>query len=248
MAKARSFVAPDPELVRKVLLRAEQHPLFPQVERSRVERMVQVATRRLSSVTLAVENLWDTHNVSAVLRSAEGLGLMDVHVVEHPQRFKKHRGITHGADRWLNVHRYSSATQVLDHLSEAGFLICAADVGAGCVPVTEVPVDRPLAVVVGSEKDGLSETTRERADMRFSIPMTGFTGSFNVSVSAAISLWEITRQRRESMGRAGDLHEPQIDQLVRLWIDSNTTAGKKQANRPRRATRPDVPPETASKD
>ena len=230
--KAQSFSAPDRGLVRSLLSRAQQHPLYPEIAPERVERMVEVATQRLGSITLAIENLWDTHNVSAVLRSAEGLGLSEVHVVEHPQRFKKHRGITHGADRWLEVHRYSSSEELLRKLSYSGYLICAADVGAGCVSVTEVPVDRPVALVMGSEKDGLGEATRERADLRFSIPMTGFTGSFNVSVSAAVSLFEITRRRRLRLGRAGDLSEQQLEQLITRWMERNTTAGKKRTNQP----------------
>ena len=98
----------DDVLVQKLRESGCLHPATGSMRQSRFERMVQVASRRLASVTVVLENLADTHNCSAVVRSAEGLGLSSVHVVEQPRRFRKHHQILKGADRWIDIQRHRS--------------------------------------------------------------------------------------------------------------------------------------------
>ncbi len=185
----------------------------------RINRMVSVSERRLISVTLVLENVHDNHNVSAMIRSAEGFGLNDIHIVEEPVPYQVNRAILKGADRWVNIHRHERVIDCLSTLKDQGYKIAVADVGPGCVELGELPVDAPLALVMGSERDGLSMMAKDMADMRFMIPMAGFTESFNVSVSAAISLYDITMRRRRFILPAVGEHVPEtIEADVSDWL------------------------------
>ena len=183
----------------------DAHPLRDEVTARRRERIAEVALRRLSSITVVMENVADPHNASAVLRTAEGLGVSTLHVVEQPNRWEKNRAITRGADRWVEVVRHKGLARCLGDLSAAGFQLLAADVGEGCVPVHEIDVTRPTALVFGSEHAGLSKRALALTDARFTVPMVGFVESFNVSVSAALTLFDVTRRRRAFLGVTGDL-------------------------------------------
>lgn len=184
----------------------------------RLRRMIDVVRDRLASVTVVLENLYDPHNASAVVRSAEGFGLDAVHVVEQPNRFAPARAIVRGADRWLSVRKHRGLQACVAELVAADFLVCAADVGEGCLPLDAVPVDRPVALVFGSEHDGLSRRAKSLAEARFTIPMCGFTGSFNVSVSAAIALHHISLRRRAFLGTSGDLSPTMQRERVEAWL------------------------------
>lgn len=216
---------------RQVILEGlRQHPVANEILPQRLERMADVLSQRLCSLTVVLENLFDSHNTSAVIRSAEGLGLFETHVVESLHRFRKAKKITHGADRWLEVRRHSDLTSCLQVLRAQNFTLACADVGPGCVPLEEVPVEEPLAVVLGSEKAGLSRAARRAADVRFTVPMLGFTESFNVSVSAAVALYSLQRRRRSLLGELGDLPIDRAIETGQSWIESTrerrTRAGR----------------------
>ena len=181
------------------------HPLGAHVSARRRARMAAVLARRLTSVSVVAENLYDPHNVSAIVRTAEGFGLDRLHVVEQPNPWRKNPAILRGADRWVSIVRHRGLTRCLSDLMADGFLLCVADVGAGCVPVDEIPVDQKVAIVLGSERDGLSARAKRLADVRFTVPMAGFTESFNVSVSAAVTLFSVTSRRRAILPGEGEL-------------------------------------------
>jgi tRNA (guanosine-2'-O-)-methyltransferase len=225
MAPLDSLPPGDP--ARNAALRAllEEDPLAEQVTERRKDRIVEVVERRLASVTVVMENLYDPHNVSAVVRTAEGFGLDAVHVVEQPNRFQRNPAILRGADRWVRLPRHPGLNRCLSDLMAQGFLLCAADVGEGTVPIHEVPVDRPVAIVLGSERDGLSKAAKGLTDVRFSIPMAGFTESFNVSVSAALALFDLSRRRRELLGNEGDLGFDAVRERALAWLHKSAERG-----------------------
>lgn len=171
----------------------------------RCQRVLDVATARLRGVTVVMENLADPHNVAAVLRTAEALGVDRLHVVEQPNRWEKNKAIAKSADQWVDVVRHQGLARCLGDLSAEGFVLAAADVGSGCVPLSDLPCDRPLALVFGSEHAGLSKRALSLTDIRFTIPMHGFVESFNVSVSAAVTLFDVTQRRRAFLRARGDL-------------------------------------------
>jgi tRNA (guanosine-2'-O-)-methyltransferase len=202
----------------KFLAELQRHPLGQLCTKRRLERMISVLSSRLTTVTVVMENLYDSHNVSAVVRSAEGFGLDRLHVVEQPNKYQRNPSILQGADRWVDIVRHPGLNRCLLDLQAQKFTICVADVGEGCVPLTEIPVDRPVAIVMGAEKDGLSERAKYMADVRYTIPMAGFTESFNVSVSAAISLFSATERRRRAIGVTGELTLAEMRERADLWL------------------------------
>lgn len=205
----------------RLYARLLEDPRAEHVTDRRLRRIVEVAQRRLGTVTVVLENLFDPHNASAVVRTAEGFGLDAVHVVEQPNRFQPARAIVRGADRWLQIRKHKGLAACIGGLEARGFLVCAADVGEGCVRLEDIPVDRPVALVFGSEHDGLSKRAKGLCEARFTIPMAGFTGSFNVSVSAAIAVHDVARRRRALLGGSGDLTEEERLARVEAWLEKS---------------------------
>ena len=179
--------------------------LLAELSPHRAGRVVSVAAARLAGITVVLENIADPHNASAVLRTCEGLGIDAMHVVEQPNRWEKNKAIARSADDWITVARHQGLARCLGDLSARGFALYAADVGAGCVSIADVDVRGPVALVFGSEHSGLSKRALALTDHRFTIPMHGMVESFNVSVSAAVALWELSSRRRRHLGTAGDL-------------------------------------------
>ncbi|MCP4502798.1 MAG: RNA methyltransferase [Deltaproteobacteria bacterium] len=211
----------DEPIVLKHLQELAMHPLGSLVSERRLRRMIGVLLERLTSVTLVAENFADPHNISALIRTAEGFGLDRVHVVEMPNKYQRCGSIVRGADRWLEIEKHQGLSKSIGALQANGFVLAAADVGPGCVPVTELPVDKPLAIVMGSERDGLSKRAKSVVDIRFTIPMQGFTESFNVSVSAAVTLFEVSQRRRAHLseqGIRGELDEETRKKRLEVWL------------------------------
>lgn len=215
--------SPTPGTDRRARLQAylAAHPLASEVTPRRLARVLDVLERRLGSVTTVMENLSDPHNVSAVLRTGEGLGLSELHVVEQPNKWEKNKQISMGAERWIEVVRYDGLARCLGHLSAQGFSLWAADVGPGCVPVDELPVEGKVALVFGSEHSGLSKRALSLTDGRFTIPMSGMVESFNVSVSAALALYDVATRRRHLLtarGERGDLDDAALLERADLYL------------------------------
>ncbi len=175
--------------------------------RARIEQVLQMRTR---FVTVVLDNLYHPHNMSAVVRTCEALGIQDIHAIERENRFDPSHGIAMGAQRWITVNRHPSADECVKWLKNRGYLLLAADPPdrasktrsrQAFVPET-VPMDQgPVALAFGKELDGLNPHLRKLCDATLSIPMNGFTESLNVSVTAAICLHEL-RKRLESMDRS----------------------------------------------
>jgi tRNA (guanosine-2'-O-)-methyltransferase len=151
--------------------------------RSRLQQVVE--KRSLHLVTL-LENIYDQGNISAVMRSSEAFGFLRMGVIAAPgARFKAANRVTRGADKWLDVAAYNEAKVAVGEMKRAGYQVWATDLE------TEDSIDtldwsRPLAIVLGNEKDGVSEEMRSLVDGRFRVPMVGFSQSFNISVAAAL--------------------------------------------------------------
>ena len=174
--------------------------------KERLARIDAVVSARLRSVTVVLDRLLDAHNVAAVLRTAEALGIARVDVVPHDKRDKgAHRRVTQDADKWLDVRIDPSGAQVARRLAEDGFAVYAGHLDARARPYTAIPTDRPVALLFGNEHEGPSDETLGACTGTFRIPMAGFTQSFNVSVAAGIALSQICSARRAFLRSAGDL-------------------------------------------
>jgi tRNA (guanosine-2'-O-)-methyltransferase len=185
----------------------------------RLERMEAVLARRTRRLAVALEDAYDPHNVSAVVRSAEAFGVQDVHVIggpSNPGEFRFSKKVTMGAARWLTRHTWEDARAFALSTHARGFRIAAADLG-GRVALDDLDLSRPTVLVFGNEKVGISDAMRELADERFHIPMAGFVQSLNLSVAAAICLHHAW-QDRVRRGAEGDLSPEEQRELRTRWI------------------------------
>lgn len=196
----------------------DAHALAAELTPRRRQRVLDVALRRLGSITVVLENVADPHNASAIMRTAEGLGLASIHVVEQPNKWEKNAAIAKGAQRWIDVVKHQGLARCLGDLSAAGYQLFAADVGDGCVPVHDIDVTRPVALVFGSEHDGLSRRAVALTDQRFTVPMFGMVESFNVSVSAALALYDVSSRRRAHIHEEGDLEGAALHERADVYI------------------------------
>ena len=186
--------------------------------RARIDRVLADRTRYL---TIVLEDIYQSHNASAVLRSCECFGIQDVHIVEDRNTYTVNRDVDLGAASWLDLIRYrtqdgKSIRTCCEALRSAGYRLVAASPQEDSARLEEVSVDRPLAVLFGTEEQGLSAAARDEVDERVRIPMFGFTESYNISVSAALILRELTGRIRSSQV-SWRLSEEQMRSLRLKW-------------------------------
>lgn len=165
---------------------------------NRKERFLEVLQNRTRHFTIAVEDVYQLHNTSAVMRSCEVFGIQDLHVIE--ERFGKRidKEIAMGAEKWVDIHRYQNNTSCIEKLKEQGFQIVATSPHIQAGFLADFDITKPSAIFFGTEKTGLSEAVLQQADAYIKIPMVGFTESLNISVSAAIVIQDITERLRKS--------------------------------------------------
>ena len=183
----------------------------------RVERLRQVAAWRTRNLILVLDGVHDPHNLSAVVRSCDAFGLLDLHVIESNARFRVSRKISQGAEKWLDIHRWPEPKSCAQQLHAQGFELWLADSRPDSLPGDQLPWDKRLGLVFGNEHAGASAQMREQATGCFHIPMHGFAESFNISVAVGIGLALAQRGRQAQLGRHGDMSSDEIDQLVEDW-------------------------------
>lgn len=187
----------------------------------RRERVNEVLGQRLASLVVVVEAVRRRHNTSAILRSAEAFGVHEVHLVTGD--FRPSKGAARGAERWLELHRHATTTEALTALKARGFSIWLADPAPGYSDPMNVPVDRPLAVLFGSELNGVSDEARGLADGVLAVPMRGLTESLNVSAAAAVVIYALAERRRAVVGQT-DLEPERRDAFYQAWLSREVEA------------------------
>ncbi len=156
---------------------------------------------RTRHLTVVLENIYQPHNASAVLRTCDCFGIQDVHIIEAAHEYRVNKEVALGAAQWLTLHRYGddrvdNTVTCLTRLKQAGYEVAAMTLREDSLPLPDLAVDRPLALCFGTEEEGLSRTAHALADHAVTIPMAGFTQSLNVSVSVGIVLYTLTRALR----------------------------------------------------
>ncbi|THD33852.1 RNA methyltransferase [uncultured Flavobacterium sp.] len=165
---------------------------------SRKEKFLKILEQRTNHFTIALEDVYQLHNTSAVMRSCEVFGIQNLHVVEEKYGKKIDKEIAMGAQKWVDVNRYNSNTECLKTLKEKGYQIIATTPHNDSCLLHEFDITKRSALFFGTERGGLSEEVMEEADGFLKIPMVGFTESLNISVSAAIVIQDITSRLRQS--------------------------------------------------
>lgn len=165
---------------------------------NRKERFLEVLHHRTKHFTVAVEDVYQLHNTSAVMRSCEVFGIQELNVIE--ERFGKRidKQIAMGAQKWVDINRHDSVSNCISTLKEQGYQIIATTPHEKDSTVEKFDISKPSALFFGTEKEGLSEEVMKRADGFLKIPMVGFTESLNISVSAAIIIQDLTNRLRRS--------------------------------------------------
>ena len=181
----------------------------------RITRIREVLERRQNDLAVVVENVWDPHNASAIVRSADGFAVGTVHflyTIETPPELS--RGVSAYTDKWTSLERHDTTADLVETLRNRGQRIVVAHVDDTARDYLDVDWTQPTALVLGNEQRGASEELLAASDARVQIPMLGFAQSFNVSVAAAVVLAEIARQRH-----AAGLLEPSWSDAKQRLLD-----------------------------
>lgn len=160
----------------------------------RFHRVRDVLDRRQPDLTVLLENVDVPRNLAAILRSCDAVGVFEAHAVWPRGRLKISRPASGGNRRWVPVRKHRTLAEAIGHLRESGLRLLAAD-PAGATPFREVDYTLPTAILLGNEDAGVSDEALAAADGRIIIPMSGMGTSLNVSVAAALILFEAQRQR-----------------------------------------------------
>lgn len=188
-------------------------PLLTDARRERIEQVVQ---GRRFSTAVVLEGIYDRGNISAVMRTAEGLGFANFHVIETQEKFKEANRVTQGADKWVETRKWKTTKEAVKHLKDTGHRIVVTSL-ENSRPLHEVDFRGKTAFVLGNEKDGISREIFEAADERVIIPMRGFVQSFNISVAGALGLYHIQRDLALRGEAFSDLTEEQQGILKALY-------------------------------
>ena len=165
---------------------------------NRKERFLNVLKNRTNHFTIAVEDVFQMHNTSAVMRSCEVFGIQELNVIE--QRYGKSidKEIAMGAQKWVDINKFENISNCIQSLKSKGYQIIATTPHNDSCLLQEFDVTKKSALFFGTEKEGLSQEVMDQADGFLKIPMVGFTESLNISVSAAIIIQDITTRLRQS--------------------------------------------------
>jgi tRNA (guanosine-2'-O-)-methyltransferase len=190
---------------------------------ARLERMEQVLDGRTSSLTIVLDRVQNSHNVSAVLRSADAFGVSEVHLVG--SSFSYSPSISQGTERWMLLRQHQSSAEAISLLRGAGYRLAAlrpeeqpAAEKKTAIPVTQLPFDQKLALVFGSEGFGLDDELSAAADIHAYIPMSGFVESLNISVACAICLFCSTISTALPERRTPMLSSSERESLKQQWL------------------------------
>ncbi|HNV50065.1 MAG TPA: RNA methyltransferase [Bacteroidales bacterium] len=169
----------------------------------KLKRFDEVLKNRTRYITVVIEDVYQPHNASAVLRTCECFGIQDVHIIENQNTYTINPDIALGSAKWLSLFKYSGENNntptAIKLLKEKGYRIIATSPHSDNIVLEELSLEKgPVAVMFGTEMRGLTQTSFQLADEFIKIPMFGFTESFNISVSAALVLYHLTDKLRKS--------------------------------------------------
>lgn len=173
----------------------------------RYRRLLDTLDRRQPDLTVIMEGVHKPHNIAAVVRTCDAVGILDVHAVLPENRAKVAAGTAMGSQRWINLHKHNDGVAAIEQVRAQGMQVLAAHFSDTALPYREVDFTKPTALLLGTERFGVSEAAGAAVDGHVIVPMMGMVASFNVSVAAAIILSEACEQRRA----AGFYDRPRLD-------------------------------------
>jgi len=161
----------------------------------RLGRLKEVLNKRTNHLTIVLEDVYQTHNFSAVLRSADIFGIQSINFIENRNKYKISEDVAMGSTQWLSLNRYqhheNNTKTCLNDLKSKGYKIVATSLHKNSISLQQLDISKPTALVFGTELTGITQDVEEMADEFVTLPMYGFTESFNISVCAALCMYEL---------------------------------------------------------
>jgi len=186
----------------------------------RIDRVRSTATRRLPDLTVVLENIHDPHNVSAIMRTCDAVGVLQVELLYTVEKFPRiGKKSSSSANKWVKHRRHHSVQQCYACLRGEGYAIYATRLDPHATLLYDLDLTRKVAFVLGNEHRGVSDEAAKHADASIVIPMRGMIESLNVSVAAGVCLYESLRQRLARGDMSGPACSPDvIDGLIGEWL------------------------------
>ena len=213
--------------------RPKVEPVNPQPDEqppARIRAAERALRARSRSLVVVLDDLVGARNASAVVRTAEALGLQEVHLIQQEGRVSLERTVTMLAERWLDLFWYQRAEEAIAAFRASGHRIWVADYAPGSLPLSDLPVSDRMALVFGSEQRGVSPAMRKAADGFFHLPTAGLTSYVNVSVMAGIALHHVDARMREA-GERRPLESEDREALRRAWYGALARGDQARAAR-----------------
>ncbi len=191
---------------------------------ARLQRMVTVLKKRTRHLCVVMEDIYQSHNASAVLRSCDCFGIQDVHIIENKNKYQVNPDVALGASKWLSLHKYNTlednTENCIRQLKEKGYRIVATTPHQDDCLLEELPVKEKTALLFGTELKGLTQKAIDMADGFVKIPMAGFTESFNISVCAALCLYHLSPKVRNTTSN-WKLSEEEKADIMLAWLQQS---------------------------
>lgn len=186
----------------------------------RVEKIKWVLGKRQPSFRIVIENIHDPHNVSAIFRTCDAAGVPKISLVYNIEKFPKiGKKSSASAYKWIEREKYKSIEECYNQLRKETFIIYASSLNSDSKNIYDLDFTKKTAIVFGNEHRGLSKEAEEGADETFFIPMYGMVQSLNVSVSAAITIYEALRQRSlQGLYDESELSQKELQKLINEWV------------------------------
>ena len=195
----------------------------------RHNKLTSVLNKRQGDIAIVMENVFDPHNISAVMRTADAVGLQDIYILNTkiPRHKKWGAKSSSSAAKWLTIHQFENAEECFSSLRNRYSKILTTHLSSDAVGLYEIDMTQPIALVFGNEHSGVSDEIRALADGNFIIPQVGIIQSLNISVACAVTLYEAFRQKTN----AGQYNQPSLDdvrfsELYNQWSLPNPKYGR----------------------
>lgn len=186
----------------------------------RYNRLTSVLNKRQGDITIVLENVFDPHNISAVMRTADAVGLQDIYILNTliPRHKKWGAKSSSSAAKWLTVHQYENAEECFSSLRKRYSKILTTHLSSDAIGLHQIDMTQPIALVFGNEHSGVTDEIRALADGNFIIPQVGIIQSLNISVACAVTLYEAFRQKTNAGQYAKQsLNQVRYDELFKEW-------------------------------
>lgn len=194
---------------------------------NRVALLNEVLEQRTRYLTVVLDDIYQPQNASAIMRTSECIGIQDIHIIEDRNEHITNRDVVKGASKWININRFEKQTgriECIKTLKQRDYKIVAMTLNEDSIPLEDLPINKKLALCFGCEETGLHIDIENKADYKVEIPIHGFTQSYNVSVSAGISLYYLINKIKESQ-QNWQLNKEEKEKLLIDWLSKSTPTG-----------------------